>query len=114
MRKLLPLPLIVLILLISCVYAQKISQAKLVGTWVLNKNQINYPIIIFENKEAIFKSRGDTIYRFNYSVRGQELILTDINKNVSKAIIVNLSKDTLIFRSLLENKEEQHYLRKRK
>lgn len=81
-------------------------------TWHLNKKQVNFPTVIFySNNTCIFSSMGNTLYRFNYKIKNNYLILEDLNKNISKDKILKVSKDSLIFESLWTNKEKQIYVK---
>lgn len=86
------------------------------GYWILkNQKVINYPSLEFKKDSlAIFFSRGDTIYRFKYFVKGSYLTLTNnFNSEKESYEIIQLDNDNLIFASLREKKEKQHYKRKR-
>ena len=69
----------ILLLFISCSpSADKIVDYKmLIGEWELNsETQINYPLIEFKSDStAIFKSKADTIYRYDFILKGDTLIL---------------------------------------
>lgn len=115
------LPLLGLILLLVCTaymkketeYRQKKPESILYGSWILqNKDAINYPQIIFnEDYTAIFKSRGDTIYRFTYLLKGANLTLQSITGEEETYEIVKLNNDSLVFNGLRENLEQQIYIR---
>ena len=102
-----------LLLFISCSpSADKIVDYKtLVGEWALNsETQINYPLIEFKSDStAIFKSKADTIYRYNFVLKGDTLILIN-SFNVKSINKINfLNNQKLIFNKLLEHKTRQVY-----
>ena len=106
-----------LIVLLSCSFVTSdkniVSESNIVGTWHLNKKQVNYPQLTFSSDNTcIFTSMGDTLYRFKYEVKGDELILEDILKKISKNKIISLTKNTLVFEKLLENTSKQEYTKK--
>ena len=83
------------------------------GEWKLAVlDQVNYPIISFgKNKEATFNSLADTIYYYSYSIRKDELILSDGTNGKKYNKILELTQDSLIFETLLEKNFSQHYVR---
>ncbi len=81
----------------------------ILGTWHLTANQINYPTITFSNGDATLTSKGDTIYRYKYYLQNNDIIFVDVYNNKFKSHIKKISKDTLIFNSLLANKSIQVY-----
>ena len=96
--------------------AGKIEPKKILGDWILIKNesedQFNYPSAHFtSDSQAVFTSRLDTLYRFRYSVRGDSLILKDINNNETVNRIKVLNKSVLIFSNLLMHNTKQVYKR---
>jgi len=87
------------------------------GDWTLitTPPTINYPSIAFkDSNSAVFSSFGDTVYYFNYNLRDKDLILTDEKNRVSHNVIIKLTKDSLIFKSLLEHTTQQVYIISRK
>lgn len=89
-----------------------IEKKDIVGKWVLTKNQINYPSLVFEaDATAIFRSKRDTIYYFNYVVKGDSLILRDINNKETINRIKALDSTRLVFHTLLEQNKQQIYKR---
>lgn len=118
MKKLNRVPSIViaLVTLFSCVSMDKKNYRyeNLIGTWILTKKQVNYPELTFNNdKTCIFTSMGDTIYRFKYDLKRDELILEDMEGTIKKNRILKLTKEELVFESLWENKTKQDYIKKR-
>ena len=96
-------------------YSQnKPGKFTVIGTWALTSaNQINYPQITFKNDAtAIFSSRGDTLYRFKFSVKGDQLYLKDLFGKEEHYRFKMPAKDKLIFPALREHKTEQTYIRK--
>ena len=92
---------------------QHFDQKKLVGRWVIIKNQINYPSLQFNSDStAIFRSRADTVYYFNFLIKGDSLILKDINDNETINRIKRLDDAQLVFYNLLEHEKKQVYNRK--
>jgi hypothetical protein len=107
--------MIYFLLIFSCVKKKVIKETDIVGYWELEKSyldQINYPSIIFKSGgNAIFTSRGDTIYRYKYSLSSDTLTMVDINSLVYKTKIIKLDSSVLIFSSLLTNTDKQVYQR---
>jgi hypothetical protein len=91
--------------------AQTIDKSKLTGTWYLSENKINYPSLTFHKHYAVLTSRGDTVYNYKYFLQGNDLVLVDMFDKKFKNAIVALDADSLIFETLLENKEVQRYYR---
>lgn len=102
------------ILLFGCAanFQQK-ENSLIKGVWILQaKNAINYPKIIFNNDStAVFRSEGDTIYRFTYVLKGSDLVLQDFHGTKETYELLRLTTDSLVFKSLRENQERQIYLR---
>lgn len=93
-----------------------LNEKGLAGSWILiDKTMVNYPEIIFEEQgTALFKSKGDTLYRYHYQLKADSTIeLTDVRGQKYDVKIVKLSEDSLIFQRLTDQKEVQVYLRKR-
>ena len=91
------------------------EKSAVIGSWVLTSeaNQINYPQITFNNDAtAIFSSRGDTLYRFKFSVKGDQLYLKDPFGKEEHYRFKMPAKDKLIFPALREHRTEQIYIRK--
>jgi hypothetical protein len=103
-----------LVILLGCAANVQNKEDRLIqGTWILqDKSAINYPKIIFNNDStAIFRSEGDTIYRFTYLLRNSHLVLQDLYGTQEIYEILRLNRDSLVFKSLRENQERQFYLR---
>lgn len=103
-----------IIIIFSCVSANKtyFQYENLIGVWKLKKKQVNYPEIIFNgDNTCIFRSMGDTIYRFKYQIEGDKLILEDVLGVKKKNRILKLTKTELIFETLWENQSQQEYLK---
>lgn len=103
----------VLLLLHSCFLYKTRFTSTIIGRWCLvNTSQINYPKISF-NKDsiAVFESRMDTVYSFKYYIKKRYLILTQSNGKIIKNKIIFLNNDSLVFRSLIENKNIQVYIK---
>lgn len=108
---------LVILVLFSCNYNNGLRNGNklIIGRWFLDstQNQINYPEVVFYNDStAVFTSRGDTIYYFNYFLDGSSLILKNINNIKEKYEINKLTKDSLIFNDLRENESSQIYTRR--
>lgn len=100
--------------LVSCGATRKLNRGQdlIIGTWCLVGNQVNYPTITFRTDAlATFDSRIDTVYSFKYSIDGKYLNLVQPDTSISRNRILTLSKDSLIFETLLENKTKQTYYR---
>ncbi len=109
--------LFALCFLIGCGSMSKnsfVSSEKLFGEWVLENetHAINYPKIEFAaDSTALFFSRGDTIYRFKFQVKSDNLYLTDIFGKEETYRVIGITDDQLIFSSLREKKVKQVYKR---
>lgn len=102
------------LLLLTAQCKQKVTnhfeQKEILGEWELSENQINYPSLQFNtDSSAVFRSRADTIYRFRYTIKGDSLILKDIDNKETINRIKNLDKSRLVFYNLLEHDKEQVY-----
>jgi len=105
-----------ILFLLSCSYLRisnpTKSDKRIVGRWCLTTNQTNYPSITFRNDSlSIFDSRGDTIYWFKYYVSNSVLWLIQPNGELNGNRIMKLSKDSLIFETLLEHQVKQSYFK---
>jgi hypothetical protein len=103
-----------LIILLGCTSnVQHKENSSIQGTWILQeKGAINYPKIIFKNDStAVFRSEGDTIYRFTYLLNGSDLVLKDLSGTQETFHIIRLTTDSLIFKTLRENQNRQIYLK---
>lgn len=91
--------------------ASDVRKEDIKGVWLLadHPKQVNYPEIIFEDETAVFLSMADTIYRFQYQIIEDDLILKDLKGNSEKAHIVLLTDSLLVFKTLRENQTEQKY-----
>ena len=101
-------------MLLACSSSQKINNVsnEIIGTWCLVGNQINYPTVTFSmDALATFDSKIDTVYSFKYSIDGKYLNLVQPDESISRNRILSLSKDSLVFETLLENKKKQSYYR---
>jgi hypothetical protein len=101
-----------LILIYSCSASQSIQQKQIAGVWCLTTKAINYPTILFKiDSLSEFGSRMDTVYTFKYKFSKNNLSLVQRDETVKTFRIEKLTKDTLIFESLLEHKTRQVYYR---
>lgn len=103
-----------ILLTLSCTPTKNIQKnilsKNIIGRWCLTVNQTNYPSITFrEDSLAIFDSRGDTVYRFKYYLSESDLFLVQPTSEVRKNHILSLTKDSLIFETLLEHNTRQSY-----
>lgn len=81
------------------------------GNWCLNKKQLNYPKLRFDDKSTLtLSSIGDTIYRYKYSMQGAFLSIQKDGKTIKNKIL-KLNKDSLILEGLLEYATIQKYSR---
>ncbi len=102
------------VLFASCftMATSKSNSTKLVCRWCLIGNQLNYPTLTFQNDSlAVFGSRGDTVFRFKYYIKSQNLYLIRPEGEIVQNKILHLSNDSLRLESLLENKTVQVYYR---
>jgi hypothetical protein len=110
------------LLLASLLACSNVSQKQennfssdIVGEWSLTVKQVNYPKLIFNpDSTAVFTSMGDTIYRYRYYVEQSELVLKDINEQLTRDKILKLDKDSLVFETLANNRSVQRYIRNQK
>jgi len=96
----------------SC-FVYKKPNNEIIGKWcLLNKYQLNYPKINFyKDSIAIFESKMDTVYSYKYYLKGKWLYLIQPNGRENKNKILFINKDSLVFTSLIENKNKQVYKR---
>ena len=112
MKLLQNLKLYLIILFLSSCSLSKYKSLKN-SIWIQSdKEKINYVELRFDKKNLIATSLGDTIFRFKYKLKKNNLYLTDINRKVTKIRIINYHSDILIFESFMEHKTIQTYLRK--
>lgn len=100
-----------LIFVLSC-SSKQLDGNDILGEWTLQSkgSEINYPSISFvKDSLAVFTSRADTIYRYQYRVGTNSLIFKDIDGRESEFKILELNDSTLIFENLFEHKEKQVY-----
>jgi len=101
--------------LLSCASQKKSSKVQasyIVGSWrLITPTDYNYPTIKFTRGGAVFNSLADTIYGFSFTIRGNSLILNNGYKIYKNNKILKLTPDSLIFKSLLEKKTPQVYVR---
>ncbi len=96
----------------GCIVTAIKESEKILGKWELTEKefQVNYPILYFNtDSTAMFASRGDTIYRFKYLLKSENIILKDLNGKESTWKINVLNKKELVFEKLFENIKPQHY-----
>jgi hypothetical protein len=98
----------------GCTHAkktEKIQADKIQGTWYLNQWDLYNKLYFDDDSTAVFDNHIDTLYRFTYKVKSNELVLRDANGNISHNTILELQNDTLIFKNLLVKKDIQRYSR---
>lgn len=85
----------------------------LTGKWEhSNPDEILFPEIEFRNYgEAKFNSRADTILFYEYRIKKSYLFLKDRNNVETNNKILKLTKDTLIFETLVLHNGIQVYVR---
>ena len=100
------LGVIVFVFIQSCTVNKSI-----VGKWCLDdKTQLNYPVITFGiDSIAVFSSKMDTVYSFKYYKKNNYLHLVQPTGQIIKEEILYLNKDSLVLKSLMENKVLQKY-----
>lgn len=91
--------------------ADKIQADKIQGTWYLNQWDLYNKLYFGKDSAAVFDNHIDTLYRFIYEVKSHDLVLRDINGEISHNEIIELTNDTLIFKNLLVKKDIQRYSR---
>jgi hypothetical protein len=88
------------------------DQDLIYGKWRLNKIQVNYPgIELSPDSIIIMRSRADTIYTHKYYIKDSSLNIIMPNNEIIANRMKKLTIDSLILETLLENKEEQVYIR---
>jgi len=98
----------------SCTHAEKtekIQARQIQGTWYLNQWNLYNKLYFGKDSTAVFDNHIDTLYRFTYEVKSNDLVLRDSDGNISHNTIGELTNDTLIFKNLLRKKEAQKYSR---
>ena len=110
--------ILLFIFLFACQNSKKINNGLLIqGNWCLVEkselNEINYGEITFYNDgRVVLRSRGDTVYRYFYKIKMNELLITRAeNNDTVKSHILNLTSDSLTLASLIEKKSIQIYYR---
>lgn len=58
----------------------EISSEQLIGSWTTGEWEM-YHTLIFEDSQLVIDNLIDTIFRFEYHLNGQSLILTDYNND---------------------------------
>lgn len=88
-----------------------VEHETLIGEWELNsETQINYPLIEFySDSTAIFRSKADTLYRYNFKLKEDSLILINNSNIISVNKILVLNDKQLVFDKLIEHKNKQTY-----
>lgn len=90
---------------------EKIQVDKIHGTWYLNQWDLYNKLYFDKDSTVVFDNHIDTLYRFIYEVKTNDLVLRDINGSISHNTILELKNDTLIFKNLLVKKDMQRYSR---
>lgn len=101
--------------LLSCnTLSEQSKPINMKGEWIsLSSVSINYPSLLISDSSAVFTSRGDTVYRFKYSIDpiSRILWLTDpFNKKLS-AKILKVDNDSLVFDRLWDLDTKQRFSR---
>jgi len=87
---------------------------KIIGIWdTIDEDAISCVQLDFESEEVTFFNRSDTIYTFQYTFSGNTLILEKYGNKIFETKILKLTKDSLVFESLLKGKKKRTYLRKK-
>ena len=82
------------------------------GKWDnANETAVFYRTLTFTDSSATFTSRGDTIYRFEYSIDqpSRTLWLTDVFNKKLSAKILKSDRDSLILSNLWELNIKQRF-----
>jgi hypothetical protein len=108
---------IIVLLFDSCdvLHVAQKCKHKLSGQWISAEETINYDILMFSSdKNAVFTSRGDTIFRYKYSLncKNSSLVLRDIYGNKYVEQIKFLSKDSLVFEGFFHHGGLKKYYKK--
>lgn len=105
------------VLLLSCSNPSKnntISEKYIYGEWNLEsgEKQVNYPCIIFHNDSSVeLFSRADTVYYFTFFIRKDTLYTSDIYGKQYKNKIIELKKNTLVLKNIIDIYQKQKYTR---
>jgi hypothetical protein len=77
-----------------------------------NEDQSNsvMPSLVFSDSTVIGHSRGDTVFRFTYELKGRYLLLKDFKGRVEKSRILHIGPTTFTVDKLwfLEGKQTYH------
>jgi hypothetical protein len=105
--------LFILVVVLGCFSCREFPNQEIIyGRWRLNKIQVNYPgIELSSDSIIIMRSRADTIYSHKYYIKDSNLNIIMPDNEVVANKIKKLTIDSLILETLLENKEEQIYIR---
>lgn len=106
--------IIFIITIVCCACSTPVHEksSDIYGKWCLTTDQINYPEIRFSSDSiAIFSSKMDTTYRYKYYVDDSYLYIIQLNLSTQKNRILQLTRDSLVFESLMEIHQRQVYLK---
>ena len=106
---------LIFLFLFSCSETKKTYQTfppLINGTWKIT-NTSNFFITGIELKPTggTFYNTGDTILRYAFEIKMDSLLLTDVNGVTIPNQITKLTKDSLIFKTLLWDTTQQSFVR---
>ena len=108
-------PILLAILLISCGHRKNIYQSfpQLInGSWkVVNTPVYTITGIEFDETGGTFYNTGDTLLRYSFVIKKDILTLRDKNNETTPNKIIKLTKDSLIFKTLLWDSTKQSFIR---
>lgn len=86
----------------------------IMGMWYLNEWDLYHTIRFIDKQRVEFYTHIDTILTYDYEIRPDSLLIyNEGGDRLYINLIEKLSRDTLVFRNLLEKAGPQHYSRKR-
>lgn len=98
---------------------KKVSKHKqqaldIMGLWYLNEWDMYHTIRFIDRQRVEFYNHIDTIFTYDYEIRPDSLIMyNEGGDRLYINLIEKLSRDTLVFKNLMEKAGTQHYSRKR-
>lgn len=86
----------------------------IMGMWYLNEWDLYHTIRFIDKQRVEFYTHIDTILTYDYEIRPDSLLIYNARGDrLYINLIEKLSKDTLVFKNLMEKAGAQHYSRKR-
>ncbi|HAI75398.1 MAG TPA: hypothetical protein DCM08_04055 [Microscillaceae bacterium] len=96
----------------TSVVKQKLTNLR--GRWYLNEWDLYHTLHFINERELVIDNHIDTVFRFQYELQNDTLILYD--KKKGQALYFNpitaFDEDNLVFEQFIEKSGQQHYTRK--